>query len=59
MNVLKWLGLIVSFFGAGTLVYPILFKVSSEVLGACAGVTAFTIMWAIVLFGLSGKKGDV
>jgi len=56
MNVLKWLGLIVSLTGAGTLAYPLLFKVSSEVLGACGGFTALTIMWAILLFGLSGKK---
>ena len=56
MNVLKWLGLIVSLIGAGTLVYPILFKVSSEQLGACGGVTALTILWAIALFGLSGKR---
>ena len=33
MNVLKWLGLIVSLVSAGTLVYPILFKVSSVQLG--------------------------
>ena len=56
MNVLKWLGLIVSLIGAGTLVYPILFKVSSEQLGIFGGVTALTILWAIVLFGLSGKR---
>jgi len=56
MNVLKWLGLIVSLIGAGTLVYPILFKVSSEQLGVCGGVTALTGMWAILLFGLSGKR---
>jgi hypothetical protein len=56
MIVLKGLGLIVSLIGAGSLVYPILFKVSSEVLGVCGGVTAFSMMWAIVLFGLSGKK---
>jgi len=56
MNVLKWLGLIVSLIGAGTLVYPILFKVSSEQLGVCGGVTALTMMWAILLFGLSGKR---
>ena len=56
MNVLKWLGLIVSLIGAGTLVYPILFKVSSEQLGVCGGVTALTILWVIVLFGLSGKR---
>ena len=56
MNVLKWLGLIVSLIGAGTLVYPILFKVSSEQLGIFGGVTALTILWAIALFGLSGKR---
>lgn len=56
MKVLKWLGLIVSLIGAGTIVYPILFKVSSEQLGTCGGVTALTMMWAILLFGLSGKK---
>jgi amino acid permease len=56
MNVLKWLGLIVSLIGAGTLLYPILFKVSSEQLGVCGGVAALTGMWAILLFGLSGKK---
>ena len=56
MNVLKWLGLIVSLIGAGTLGYPILFKVSSEQLGVCGGVTALTVMWAILLFGLSGKR---
>jgi len=46
----------VSLIGTGTLVYPILFKDSSEQLGVCAGVTALTIMWAVLLFGLSGKK---
>ena len=56
MNVLKWLGLIVSLIGAGTLVYPILFKVTSEQVGACGGVTALMILWATVLFGVSGKK---
>ena len=56
MNVLKWLGLIVSLIGAGSLVYPILFKVSSEVLNACAGFTAYSMLWATVLFGVSGKK---
>ena len=56
MNVLKWLGLIVSLVSAGTLVYPILFKVSSEVLNACAGFTAYSMMWAILLFGFSGRK---
>ncbi len=56
MNVTKWLGLTVSLIAAGTLVYPILFKVSSEVRNACAGVTAYTMVWAIVLLGLRGKK---
>jgi hypothetical protein len=56
MNVMKWLGLFVSLIGAGTLVYPILFKVSSEQLGVCGGVTALTMMWAVLLFGLSGKR---
>jgi amino acid permease len=56
MNVLKSLGLMVSLIGAGTLLYPILFKVSQEQLGACGGVTALAILWAIVLFGMSGKK---
>ena len=56
MNVLKGLGLIVSLVSAGTLVYPILFKVSSEVLNACAGFTAYSMLWATVLFGVSGKK---
>jgi amino acid permease len=46
----------VSLIGAGTLVYPILFKVSPEQLGVCGGVTSLTILWAIALFGLSGKK---
>ena len=32
------------------------FKDSSEQLGVCAGVTALTIMWTVLLFGLSGKK---
>ena len=56
MNVLKSLGLMVSLIGAGTLLYPILFKVSQEQLGVCGGVTALAILWAIVLFGMSGKK---
>ena len=56
MNVLKSLGLMVSLIGVGTLLYPILFKVSQEQLGACGGVTALAILWAIVLFGMSGKK---
>ena len=56
MNVLKSLGLMVSLIGAGTLGYPILFKVSQEQLGVCGGVTALAILWAIVLFGMSGKK---
>ena len=56
MNLLMWLGLVASLIGAGTLVYPILFKVSPEQLGVCGGVTSLTILWAIALFGLSGKK---
>jgi len=56
MHVMKWLGLVVSLIGAGTLVYPILFKVTSEQVAACGGVTALMILWATVLFGVSGKK---
>jgi len=56
MNILKWLGLVVSLIGAGTLVYPILIKISREQLGGFGGVTALSILWAIALFGLSGRK---
>jgi|WetSurSiteA1Bulk_404760.scaffolds.fasta_scaffold164409_1 hypothetical protein len=56
MRVVKWLGLLVSLIGAGTLAHPILFKVSQEQLGVCGGITALTILFATVLFGISGKK---
>ena len=56
MYILKGLGLIVSLIGAGTLGYSILFRVTSEQLGVCGGVTALTILFAVVLFGMSGAK---
>lgn len=56
MNLINWLGLILSLIAAGTLVYPILFKLSSEVFRNSAGLTCYLMLWAIVLLGIRVKK---
>ncbi len=56
MKIVRGLGVIVLLVGACTLGYPILFKVTSEQLGVFGGVTALTILLAVVLFGISGTR---
>jgi hypothetical protein len=56
VNIINWLGLTLSLIAAGTIVYPIVFKLSSEVLANCVGGACYLMMWAIVLLGLRVKK---